>query len=39
MTSPHLQDIMDRHNQIANTQVVFVDIEAYSKRRTQIRYP
>ena len=32
--SQHLTDIMAQHNQIANMQVVFVDVEKYSKRRT-----
>jgi hypothetical protein len=35
MSSIHLDEIINRHNQIANAQVVFVDIEKYSKRRTQ----
>jgi class 3 adenylate cyclase len=35
VTSAHLQEIIDRHHQIANVQVVFVDIVDYSKRRTQ----
>ena len=34
MTSEHLNQIMSKHNRIANLQVVFVDIEKYSKRRT-----
>jgi hypothetical protein len=32
--SNHLEQIMTKHNRIANIQVVFVDIEKYSKRRT-----
>lgn len=32
--SPHLSQIMDKHNRIANLQVVFADVENYSKRRT-----
>lgn len=32
--STHLDKIMDLHNRTANLQVVFVDIEKYSQRRT-----
>ncbi len=32
--SAHLDKIMSHHNRTANLQVVFVDIEKYSKRRT-----
>jgi len=32
--SSHLSEIMEKHNRIANLQVVFTDIEKYSKRRT-----
>jgi len=32
--SKHLQEIIDNYNQISNCQVVFLDIEKYSKRRT-----
>lgn len=32
--SAHLEDIINRHQQTANLQVVFLDIEKYSKRRT-----
>jgi hypothetical protein len=31
----HLDEIINRQNQIANLQVVFADVEKYSKRRTQ----
>jgi Adenylate and Guanylate cyclase catalytic domain len=31
----HLTQIMKKHNQVANLQVVFADVEKYSKRRTQ----
>ena len=34
MSSQHLQNVIERHNQIANMQVVFCDIEKYSKRRS-----
>ncbi len=33
--SKHLDEIMVKHNHVANLQVVFVDIEKYSKRRTK----
>ncbi|MGH8513154.1 MAG: hypothetical protein ACREV8_04280, partial [Gammaproteobacteria bacterium] len=33
--SNHLNEIIERHNSVANLQVVFVDIEKYSQRRTQ----
>lgn len=33
--SRHLSEIMDRHNRIATLQVVFTDVEKYSRRRTQ----
>jgi class 3 adenylate cyclase len=33
--SQHLSQIMEKHNRIANMQVVFTDIEKYSMRRTQ----
>jgi len=32
--SNHLNTIIDKHNQVCNLQVVFVDIEKYSQRRT-----
>ncbi len=32
--SKHIEEIISKHNRIANLQVVFVDIEKYSKRRT-----
>lgn len=32
--STHLHGIMEKHNRIANLQVVFIDVEKYSKRRT-----
>ena len=32
--STHLKNILEKHKHIANVQVVFVDIEKYSKRRT-----
>jgi class 3 adenylate cyclase len=32
--SKHLEEIMTKHNRITNLQVVFVDIEKYSRRRT-----
>jgi hypothetical protein len=32
--SQHLTDIMERHQRTCNMQVVFVDIEKYSQRRT-----
>ncbi len=32
--STHLYNIMEKHNRITNLQVVFIDIEKYSKRRT-----
>jgi hypothetical protein len=34
LQSDHLNEIISRHNQITNLQVVFVDIEKYSQRRT-----
>ena len=35
--SKHLDEIMEKHNRIANVQVVFVDIEKYSQRRTPVQ--
>ena len=32
--SNHLNEIMEKHNRTATLQVVFIDIEKYSKRRT-----
>lgn len=32
--SKHLSEIMEQHKQIANLQVVFLDVESYSQRRT-----
>src|SRR5205823_2691867 len=32
--STHLENIIKNHNNIANIQVFFIDIEKYSKRRT-----
>ncbi|MGH7487288.1 MAG: hypothetical protein ACREMY_17065 [bacterium] len=34
MSSKHLDEILDRHNQITNALVVVADIEKYSQRRT-----
>jgi hypothetical protein len=34
MSSHYLQSIIEKNNQLANLQVVFVDIEKYSQRRT-----
>ncbi|MBF0378135.1 MAG: adenylate/guanylate cyclase domain-containing protein [Desulfamplus sp.] len=34
VTSKHLDLIMTKHNRIANLQVIFLDIEKYSQRRT-----
>jgi class 3 adenylate cyclase len=33
--SEHLEGIVARHERVANVQVVFADVESYSKRRTQ----
>lgn len=35
--SQHLENIMNKHNRVSTLQIVFVDIEKYSKRKTKIQ--
>jgi len=35
--SSHLETIVAKHNRTANVQVVFIDVEKYSRRRSQVQ--
>jgi hypothetical protein len=32
-----LESLVEKHNRTANVQVVFIDVEKYSRRRSQIQ--